>query len=403
MNRRYAEKLLRGGPEGIRDWNQLRKDGDDIHDLSEIDLSGCDLSLPPDDWPRGPSSHPRGANLYQMFLYRAKFDSAILRGCDLGHAALQESSFANADLRWATLGGAYAVGGGGADFSNARLQNATLARVDFPQARFKAADMTETNLWAADMRQGDFTGAILDKAHGEAANLSGACLDHASLCETDLSNAILVGASLRAARLIDTRVHGVSAWDTDLEGAVQQGLLVSGYRYKTPTITVNSLEIAQFLYLLIKSEKIRTVIDVLTSKVVLLLGRFTPERKQFLHSVSSGLLDLGYCPVIFDFDCPESRDTHETVTLLARLAKFIIADITEPRSVPQELTAIVPALPSVPVQPVIQEGSAPWGMFDHIQRYPWVLALRRYGSGTDISSFVSDICESVGTAKARSQ
>jgi len=60
------------------------------------------------------------------------------------------------------------------------------------------------------------------------------------------------------------------------------------------------------------------------------------------------------------------------------MARFVIADITDPKSIPQELVSIVEQLPSVAVQPILQQGSEPWGMYDHIKRYPWVLPLRTY-------------------------
>jgi len=47
-----------------------------------------------------------------------------------------------------------------------------------------------------------------------------------------------------------------------------------------PEITVDNIEVAQFIYLMLYNQKIRDVIDTITSKVVLILGRFTPERKQ---------------------------------------------------------------------------------------------------------------------------
>jgi hypothetical protein len=62
------------------------------------------------------------------------------------------------------------------------------------------------------------------------------------------------------------------------------------------------------------------------------------------------------------------------------LSRFVIADITDPKSVPQELGAIVPTLPSVPVQPLLQTGHEPWGMYDHIKRYQSVLPLFEYRS-----------------------
>jgi hypothetical protein len=49
-------------------------------------------------------------------------------------------------------------------------------------------------------------------------------------------------------------------------------------------------------------------------------------------------------------------------------------------SIPQELGDIVPDLPSVPVQPILHEAGEPWGMYDRIKRYPWVLPIQRYST-----------------------
>ena len=43
-----------------------------------------------------------------------------------------------------------------------------------------------------------------------------------------------------------------------------------------------------------------------------------------------------YLPILFDFEKPRSRDTDETITLLARMARFIVADISDAKSVLQE-------------------------------------------------------------------
>ena len=143
-----------------------------------------------------------------------------------------------------------------------------------------------------------------------------------------------------------------------------------------PQVTVDNIEVAQFVYLLLHNEKIRDVIDTVTSRVVLILGRFTPERKAVLDAIREELRQRHYVPVLFDFDVPADRDVTETVTLLARMARFIIADLTDPSSIPKELEAIVPQL-AVPVQPLL-EGDRPYAMFKDYWKYDWVLAVHRY-------------------------
>ena len=69
-----------------------------------------------------------------------------------------------------------------------------------------------------------------------------------------------------------------------------------------------------------------------------------------------------YLPILFDFNVPATRDITETVSLLAGMARFIIADLTDPSSIPKELEAIVPGL-AVPVQPLLEGASRPYAMF----------------------------------------
>ena len=263
-----------------------------------------------------------------------------------------------ADLRGAALSGANL---GGASLFKADLSKADLSGAHLGGATLGMAYLDEANLSRANLR-----GANLVDASLERANLRGAYLSGALLVKTDLTHADLTGCL----------VYGVSAWGLKLDGATQRDLIITP---EVPAVTVDNIEVAQFIYLLLHSEKIRDVIDTITSKVVLILGRFTDERKAVLDALREELRKHNYLPILFDFELPKRRNVTETVTLLARMARFIIADLTDPSSIPQELQAIIPSV-RVPVQPLLLEGSSLYSMFKDFdpQDFHWVLPVCRY-------------------------
>lgn len=292
---------------------------------------------------------------------RPNFDGAWLAYADLTECQLMAAYLAGADLRFAELSKAKLRW---VDLSSAFLGSANLSEADLIASLLRNANLCEANLAGADLR-----GANLSRADLRWANLSGA-----DLSQSDLSHAVMNGANLEGSKMKGSLVYGVSAWDLKLRGAIQSELRVSS----DGRVTVDNLELAQFLSLLLSGDKIRDVIDTVTSKVVLVLGRFTPERKAVLDAIRHRLRASNYVPVVFDFTVPASRDTTETIRTLAHMARFVIADITDAKSVPQELMAIVPNLPSVPVQPLLLASETEYGMFQHFSRYPWVLQLFRY-------------------------
>lgn len=139
-------------------------------------------------------------------------------------------------------------------------------------------------------------------------------------------------------------------------------------------VTVDNLKVAQFIYLLLTNPAIRHVIDTNTSKVVLILGRFTEARKKVLDALRDELRTRNYTPMVCDFEKPDSRDLTETIMTLASMARFIVADTSAAKSIPQELSHIIPNLPSVPIQPLLlRSEEREHAMFEHWKRYPWVL------------------------------
>jgi hypothetical protein len=88
----------------------------------------------------------------------------------------------------------------------------------------------------------------------------------------------------------------------------------------------------------------------------------------------------GGLPVVFDFTKPASKDVTGTVETLARIARFIVADLTDPSGIPHELATIVPFLRTTPVVLLRLAGAAGYSMVDDLARAydRWVVPVREY-------------------------
>ncbi len=113
---------------------------------------------------------------------------------------------------------------------------------------------------------------------------------------------------------------------------------------------------------------------------MLILGRFTEERKKVLDALKDELRRRNYLPIVFNFQNAAGKDLDETVNFLARMSRFVIADVTDAKSIPQELKGFVEGNPSIPVLPLILKEQVEYAMFKHFRRYPWVLPLHEYES-----------------------
>jgi len=333
--------------QGAAVWNAWRLAAGVVHpdfrgaELSGKNLSGADLS---------------GANLSEANLYNTNLQQATLRDVNLFRAHLDDAS-----LR-------------GADLSGANLREAHLSWWDLGGCcDLSSADLTEADLTGADLRKSNLGFANLSKA-----NCSGARLD-----EANLRAAILLETNFEGANLSRARIYGASAWNIKINAETKQNDLIISE--DGPMVVVDDLEVAQFIHLLLNNEKIRHIMNTIGEKVVLILGRFTTTRKAVLDAIRNRLRELGFIPMMFDFERPSQRDFTETIRILAGLSRFIIADITNPKSSPLELQATMPDY-MIPFVPIIQEGEEPFAMFCNLkQKYgEWVLDLLEYDSVSNL-------------------
>ena len=360
----------------------------------------------------------QGARVWNLWRYQNPEITPDLTNSNLKHMDLNRVNFAQADLRGVRLDGA--------DLCNANFSNANALGACLDNARLEEADFSNTNLSFSSLRDAHLEGAYLPRvnlyesnaknavfqfANLMGANLSRGLFEHVDFEHANLAGALLVETNLDRANLENCKVYGCSVWNVSLEGTNQHDLLVwrghfdeacdlndiagpdALYALKDefpldylvelaePSITVDNLMIAQFLYVILNNESIRDVLETITSKAVLILGRFSlQERKAVLNALRNKLREYNLVPIVFDFDRPTNKDFTETIKTLPGLSCFVIADVTNPKSSPLELQATVPDY-QIPFVPIIQEGESPFAMMVDLQKkYNWVLNTVSYDS-----------------------
>jgi uncharacterized protein YjbI with pentapeptide repeats len=323
---------------GVKVWNEWRIENPDIFkvaqesarwtlrtagprkaDLSGAHLNGANLGLANLMWADLSGAHLMSANLRDADFQSANLSGADLSGADLVSANLQNANLIGADLSRADLMIAKLIG---ADLSGARL----------PGANLLSADLGSTHLSGADLSGANLCGAKLGGADLRGANLVRADMRHVQLYEADLCGATLSGCW----------IHGISTWDLKTDDETKQDSLIITPRQSDQEITVDSLEIAQFLYLVLNNEKLGHFIRVMRTTAVLILGSFGKASKDFLEALRAGLRAKGFVPVIFDFDTTKSSYRIETVHTLAILSNFVVVDLSEPAAEYFELGSLVP-------------------------------------------------------------
>ena len=398
--------------QGVEQWNKWRTENAIIPDLSGAELSGANLReanlreanlsgayLSDANLVKADLSE---ANLSDAKLGRASLSAGSLRGANLSGAYLGAAELlGDADLRDANLRGANLSGAklyeadlkdadlskallGGADLSDACLNDAKLVEAYLSEANLRSAYLSGANLRGADLSEADLSDANLSDAKlGRArlsdANLRGANLSGVDLTDADLSRTNLVETNFTNATISGCRIYGASAWDLILVDAAQRNLIIT--KEGEPVVTVDDLEVGQFIYLLLNHEKLRNTINSVAERGVLLLGRFGGGGLEVLRAVAAELRNAKYLPIIFDFDRPRDRNYTETVKTLVGLSRFVIVDMSGP-SVPQELYATVPHF-KIPFIPIVEEGRPVYAMFADLLEYPWVLRPELRFANTD--------------------
>jgi hypothetical protein len=158
--------------------------------------------------------------------------------------------------------------------------------VDLSDANLSGANLASAELSGADLCGADLSGANLVRAKLSGANLSGANLERVGLVTTNLEGATISNC----------RVYGSSAWDVRINGNTEQLNLIITPEDQ-PDISVDDLEVAQFIYLLINNPKTARHRNNYVEGHPY-LGRFKEERMRVLDALRDELRKSGCVPIL---------------------------------------------------------------------------------------------------------
>jgi len=135
-------------------------------------------------------------------------------------------------------------------------------------------------------------------------------------------------------------------------------------------MTVDDIEVAQFIYLLINNEKIKSMIDTMRTKTVLILGSFDRHSLIVLDALKDAIREHDRLPVLINFDKPEKHELMETVKTMALLSSFIIVDLSIRSGQLHELSRLVPDT-YIPFVTIAAKGTKLTAMQNEFKHHYW--------------------------------
>lgn len=349
---------------GYLKWNKWRKDNKIVTpNLENAKLNG--IALLNYDFT---NANFKGATLKNAKLIDCRFIEANLEDVNLEKSNCSFSHFTEAILN-------------NINFNHSDLTYVTIMNCQCKNALFINASLTQSILNGSDFLNTDFSNSKI-----VLSNLVDCNLQKTKFVNCYLNGSNISRSNLENSIIKETTIYGISAWDITLKDCVQENLIVTNH-YHDSTLTVDDIEIANFIYLMSNNDKISKSLDSITTKIVLILGRFTPERLKILKYIKELLKKRNFVPVLFDFEKPAKKDLTETIGLIGRMSKFVIADLTDAKSIPQELSELIPNNPNLTIYPIVSIEHREYAMFEHWKHYPWVKETFKYKNELDLDEY----------------
>jgi len=318
-------------PEQLRKrWNT--EEGKKVRE--KIIANSCDL-----DWER--------------YLIGFPYSSEIKNNRDLRYIDFSLENFFKASIKYIKEGKAI-----GPNFSNADLTGANFFQAFLISTNFKGATIKNADFLDSTPMRSNFENSIIIGSSFIGADLWGSNFRFSKIENSDFYGSNLTNVNLSNTVMNNCKIYGVSAWGIKRnENTKTRNLIISPKNSKDVLITVDDIELAQFIYLILDNKKISNLITTMRTKIVLLLGSFYDDGKskitpkKVIDKIKEILPKYNLIPIVFDFSNSEKQDLISTVRTLALLSSFIIVDLSAPAGQLFELGTLVQTTP-IPFIPI---------------------------------------------------
>lgn len=313
---------------------------------------------------------------------KMKFGRSVFTKYNFSRLKIQSSEFDNVEFNEC-------------NFFETQFNNSIFKKCVFNNCSFKKTYFIDANLSSSTFNNCMFIGSNLSKT-----NQYQTTYHNCTLLYTYLMFAHLVETYFYKSTIDSCKIYGVSTWGIKVEDSISKNLIITKHSDADSEISVDNIEIAQHIYMLIDNKKIRNLITTLTSKVILILGRFTDARLDILEAIKDNIRNQGYIPMLFTFTPSTNRDLIETIFLMASISRMVFADITDPSSVSHEISEIVKNFPSLTVQPLLfdpvsddeeQEEVKEYATIEHFKNYTWFKNTFKYYSKSHLTSKIKTL------------
>jgi hypothetical protein len=136
------------------------------------------------------------------------------------------------------------------------------------------------------------------------------------------------------------------------------------------------------LYLLFQNAH-PPIIAALLSRIILILGQFTPERNEVLKTIQSDLWQQNYVPVVIDLAILQNQQHAAMINALIGLCRGMLIDLSDV----DDLGILFPRR-NIPIQPLLAEGKTARDIFAGF--YHRMLPLHRYHDMASLRGFLTE-------------